>query len=84
MEIKIFSDLVNKSKVVEEYLRKAVVGENDRRESYRKEYNPNLTPRSQEFKRNRYRPRPFQGWNSHEEGGSHKGNGEGKQRMKYS
>ncbi|XP_016195245.1 uncharacterized protein LOC107636236 [Arachis ipaensis] len=84
MEIRIFSDLVNKSKVAEKCLRKAAMVENDHQESYRKEYNPNLTPRNQEFKRNGYRPRPFQGWNSHEEGGSRQGNGEGKQGRKYS
>ncbi|XP_016184932.1 uncharacterized protein LOC107626544 [Arachis ipaensis] len=51
MEIRVFSELVNKSQRAEECVRKAVVAENDNRESCRRDHHQNLVPKSQEFKR---------------------------------
>ncbi|XP_057721338.1 uncharacterized protein LOC130935556 [Arachis stenosperma] len=51
MEIRVFSDLVNKSRVAEECLKNAAIERNDGREFHRKEHNQNFAPRGQEFKR---------------------------------
>ncbi|XP_015945454.1 uncharacterized protein LOC107470569 [Arachis duranensis] len=51
MKIRVFSDLVNKSRVAEECLKKAAIERNDGREFHRKEHNQNFAPRGQEFKR---------------------------------
>ncbi|XP_015938744.1 uncharacterized protein LOC107464329 [Arachis duranensis] len=52
-EIRVFFELVNKSRVVEECVRKAAVVENDYQESHRREHNQGFAPRGQEFKRRR-------------------------------
>ncbi|XP_025632131.1 uncharacterized protein [Arachis hypogaea] len=54
MEIRIFSELVNKSRIAEECVRKAVEAKNDRRESHRREHNQEYPTRGQEFKRRGY------------------------------
>ncbi|XP_015953815.1 uncharacterized protein LOC107478185 [Arachis duranensis] len=54
MEIRVFSELVNKSRIAEECVRKAVEAKNDRRESHRREHNQEYPTRGQEFKRRGY------------------------------
>ncbi|XP_015965009.1 uncharacterized protein LOC107488759 [Arachis duranensis] len=54
MEIRVFSELVNKSRIAEECVRKAVEAKNDRRESRRREHNQEYPTRGQEFKRRGY------------------------------
>ncbi|KAL4349980.1 hypothetical protein AHAS_Ahas10G0096200 [Arachis hypogaea] len=54
MEIRVFSELVNKSRTAEECVRKAVEAKNDRRESHRREHNQEYLTRGQEFKRKGY------------------------------
>ncbi|XP_072088094.1 uncharacterized protein [Arachis hypogaea] len=54
MEIRVFSELVNKSRIAEECMRKAVEAKNDRRESHRREHNQEYPTRGQEFKRRGY------------------------------
>ncbi|XP_020963640.1 uncharacterized protein LOC110265152 [Arachis ipaensis] len=51
MKIRIFSDLVNKSRLVEECLKKAAVARSESREFCRRVHNQNFAPRGQEFKR---------------------------------
>ncbi|XP_016173165.1 uncharacterized protein LOC107615631 [Arachis ipaensis] len=51
MEIRVFSDLVNKSRVMENCLRKAAMERNDSRDFHRRDHNQNLAPIGQEFKR---------------------------------
>ncbi|RYR67048.1 hypothetical protein Ahy_A03g013282 isoform A [Arachis hypogaea] len=47
-------ELVNKSRIAEECVRKAVEAKNDRRESHRREHNQEYPTRGQEFKRRGY------------------------------
>ncbi|KAL4343901.1 hypothetical protein AHAS_Ahas11G0124700 [Arachis hypogaea] len=61
MEVRVFSELVNKSRVVEECSKKDAVVENDRKEFDRREYNQSFAPRGQEFKKSGYRLRHSQG-----------------------
>ncbi|XP_016199825.1 uncharacterized protein LOC107640837 [Arachis ipaensis] len=57
MEIRVISELVNKSRIAEECVRNAAVAKNDNRESHQRDHHQNLAPRSQEFKRTEnYRP----------------------------
>ncbi|XP_015950370.1 uncharacterized protein LOC107475252 [Arachis duranensis] len=57
MEIRVFSELVNKSRIAEECVRITAVEKNDNQESRRRDHHQNLAPRSQEFKRTKnYRP----------------------------
>ncbi|XP_020972616.1 uncharacterized protein LOC110269253 [Arachis ipaensis] len=57
IEIWVFSELVNKSRIAEECVRNAAVAKHDNWESHRRDYHQDLEPRSQEFKRNEnYRP----------------------------
>ncbi|XP_057747371.1 uncharacterized protein LOC130966574 [Arachis stenosperma] len=51
MEIRVFSELWNKSQIVEECVRNVVMAKNDNREFHRRDHHQNLIPRSQEFKR---------------------------------
>ncbi|XP_057746872.1 uncharacterized protein LOC130966120 [Arachis stenosperma] len=54
MEIRVFSELVNKSCIAEECVRKAVEAKNDHQESHRREHNQEYPTRGQEFKRTGY------------------------------
>ncbi|XP_057760179.1 uncharacterized protein LOC130980527 [Arachis stenosperma] len=63
MEIRIFSELVNKSRVVEECVKKATMIENDHREFHRREHGQGFAPRGQEFKRRGYAQQFSQGRN---------------------
>ncbi|XP_015971716.1 uncharacterized protein LOC107495136 [Arachis duranensis] len=57
MEIRVSSELVNKSRITEECVKNAAVAKNDNRESHRRDHHQNLAPRSQEFRRTEnYRP----------------------------
>ncbi|XP_016168086.1 uncharacterized protein LOC107610562 [Arachis ipaensis] len=51
MEIRVFSDLVNKSRVTEDCLKKAAMERNDSRECHRRDHNWNLAPMGQKFKK---------------------------------
>ncbi|XP_016173244.1 uncharacterized protein LOC107615720 [Arachis ipaensis] len=88
MEVHIFSELVNKSRVVEEYLRKAVVEKNDCEEFYKNSQDRDLAPRSQDkyfaprgqnFKRSGHAPQYSQDCNDYQKGDYHKGQGKEKQ-----
>ncbi|RYR58977.1 hypothetical protein Ahy_A05g024836 isoform A [Arachis hypogaea] len=57
MEIRVFSELVNKSRIAEECVRKVVEAKNDRRESHRREHNQKYPTRGQECKRRGYSQR---------------------------
>ncbi|RYR73673.1 hypothetical protein Ahy_A02g008136 isoform B [Arachis hypogaea] len=63
MEIRVFSELVNKSRIAEECVRKVVEAKNDRRESHRREHNQKYPTRGQECKRRGYSQRFPQGRN---------------------
>ncbi|XP_015959948.1 uncharacterized protein LOC107483847 [Arachis duranensis] len=54
MEIRVFSELVNKSRIAEECVRKAVEAKNDHRESHRREHNQEYPTRCHEFRRRGY------------------------------
>ncbi|XP_020992120.2 uncharacterized protein LOC110278223 [Arachis duranensis] len=54
MEIRVFSELVNKSRIAEECVRKVVEAKNDHRGSHRREHNQECPTRGQEFKRRGY------------------------------
>ncbi|XP_015949164.1 uncharacterized protein LOC107474093 [Arachis duranensis] len=60
MEIRVFFELVNKSRIAEECVRKAIEAKNDHRESHRREHNQEYPTRGQEFKRRGYPQRFFQ------------------------
>ncbi|XP_015964546.1 uncharacterized protein LOC107488329 [Arachis duranensis] len=61
MEIRIFSDLVNKSRVAEECLKKAAMAGGESWEFCRRDHNQNFAPRGQEFKRSGSRQRSDKG-----------------------
>ncbi|QHO31397.1 uncharacterized protein DS421_8g241230 [Arachis hypogaea] len=50
MEIQTFSELVNKTRVVEECLRKTTSNKSDHRSFVREDHGRNLAPRGQDFK----------------------------------
>ncbi|KAL4314875.1 uncharacterized protein LOC107640315 [Arachis ipaensis] len=50
MEIRTFSELVNKTRVAEECLRKAALDKSDHQSSVREDHGRNLAPRGQDFK----------------------------------
>ncbi|XP_015970018.1 uncharacterized protein LOC107493429 [Arachis duranensis] len=79
MEIRVFSELVNMSHIVEECVRKAAEAENDRRESHRREHNQGYATRGQEFKRRGYPQYFSQGQNNLAMNENFHGNGKGKQ-----
>ncbi|KAL4356240.1 hypothetical protein AHAS_Ahas09G0066900 [Arachis hypogaea] len=57
MEIRVFFELVNKSRIAKECVRNVAVAKNDNRESRQRDYRQDLVPKSQEFKRTKnYRP----------------------------
>ncbi|XP_020967473.1 uncharacterized protein LOC110266797 [Arachis ipaensis] len=79
MEIRVFSELVNKSRVAEECVRKAAETENDHRESHYREHNSGFATRGKEFKRRGY-PQCFpQKQNNFATNEESQGNGKGKQ-----
>ncbi|XP_057724129.1 uncharacterized protein LOC130940097 [Arachis stenosperma] len=51
---RVFSELVNNSRIAEECVRKAVEAKNDHQESHRREHNQEYPTRGQEFKRRGY------------------------------
>ncbi|XP_016173168.1 uncharacterized protein LOC107615634 [Arachis ipaensis] len=61
MEIRTFSELVNKTRVTKECLRKAALDKSDHRSSVRKDHGRNLAPRGQDFKRGGNTPPQHQG-----------------------
>ncbi|KAL4287600.1 hypothetical protein AHAS_Ahas19G0202400 [Arachis hypogaea] len=88
MEVRIFSELVNKSRVVEECLTKAVVENNYCEEFYKNGQDRDLAPRGQDrdfaprgqnFKRSGHAPQYLQDCNDYRKGDYHKGHGKGKQ-----
>ncbi|KAL4371592.1 hypothetical protein AHAS_Ahas06G0181200 [Arachis hypogaea] len=51
MEIRVLSELVNKTRIAEECVRNEALAKNDNQESHRRDHHQNLARRSQEFKR---------------------------------
>ncbi|KAL4373218.1 hypothetical protein AHAS_Ahas05G0059800 [Arachis hypogaea] len=51
IEIRVFSDLLNKSRVTEDCMKKAALERNDNREFHQRNHNQNLVPTGQEFRR---------------------------------
>ncbi|XP_016165343.1 uncharacterized protein LOC107607967 [Arachis ipaensis] len=58
MEIRVFSELVNKSRIAKECVRNAAMAKNDNQEFHRRDHHQNLVPRGQGFKRRGY-TQPF-------------------------
>ncbi|KAL4356697.1 hypothetical protein AHAS_Ahas09G0112600 [Arachis hypogaea] len=54
IEIRIFSELVNKSRVIEDCLRKATLANGDRQEFYKRDQDKSYASRDQNFKRGGY------------------------------
>ncbi|XP_016168802.1 uncharacterized protein LOC107611380 [Arachis ipaensis] len=61
MEVQVFSELVNKSRVVEECSRKVVVERGDHREFHKRDQGKSYASRDQNFKRGGYAPQYNQG-----------------------
>ncbi|XP_016200015.1 uncharacterized protein LOC107641021 [Arachis ipaensis] len=58
MEIRVFSKLVNKSRIAEECVRNVAVAKNDNQEFHRRNHHQNLVPRGRGFKQRGY-AQPF-------------------------
>ncbi|XP_057760384.1 uncharacterized protein LOC130980752 [Arachis stenosperma] len=78
MEIRVFSELVNKSRVAENCLRKATLDKSDQRIFVRRDQGRNFAPRGQDFKRGDYTPQPHLGQNNFQRFSNNNSQGRGK------
>ncbi|XP_020977458.1 uncharacterized protein LOC107637121 [Arachis ipaensis] len=78
MEIRVFSELVNKSRVAEDCLRKATSDKSDQRIFVRRDQGRNFAPRGQDFKRGGYNPQPHLGQNNFQRFSNNNSQGRGK------
>ncbi|XP_057761073.1 uncharacterized protein LOC130981497 [Arachis stenosperma] len=78
MEIRVFSELVNKSRVAEDCLRKATSDKSDQRIFVRRDQGRNFAPRGQDFKRGGYTPQPHLGQNNFQRFSNNNSQGRGK------
>ncbi|XP_057739652.1 uncharacterized protein LOC130956648 [Arachis stenosperma] len=75
---RVFSELVNKSRVAEDYLRKATSDKGDQRVFVRKDQGRNFAPRGQDFKRGGYTPQLYLGQNNFQRFSNNNSQGKGK------